>query len=167
MFDLSLSRCRIRLFYFTSGLFAMFFMSMESFVIPQSANHDFATWEKTPCKLMVVEPYAWGNPQDFLFIPHVVYSYSMDGQSYTGKLFSWSDSQKPLSKQKILALLAPYKVGEMANCYVNPAEPGRAYLLRPHAEGTFPLWVGALGILIMMMLLGLLLQELLRKPLPM
>ncbi len=161
------ARCRVRLFYFSLATLLSGFVSVESFVEPVLENREFKMWQRVPCEIKVSEVRPWGAPRDLRNVPAVRYEYSYEGKHYESTGFAWSYNLKPVSRKKVLKMLAPYVAGAPAECFLHHENPGRAFLLRPRMTGFLPIWMGALAVILTVVFAWKLLMEWKRKPLPM
>ena len=69
------------------------------------------------------------------YLPHVVFSYVVGGQSYTSQVIAFGGKVGRSNPSQVQAELAQYPVGAVVPAYYNPAKPEEAVLERKASGG--------------------------------
>jgi hypothetical protein len=87
-----------------------------------------------------------GETEDY-YIPHVRYSYIVDGSTYTSERIDFGSRRSHNAKSGADNFLANYPVGREVDVYYDPAEPWEAVLVREARGSTWGLIGGSAFIL--------------------
>jgi hypothetical protein len=121
------------------GILVLYIVFSTIFEVRKSQN-----WVETPCIILQSEVTSRSESQSTIYALYARYSYEWKGEKFISEKYDFSlggDSEK---KEKYAALNL-YPKGKKAICYVNPAAPSEAVLVRSAGDGFWvPLVIGAL-----------------------
>jgi len=159
----SLSK-RLREFLAFLLLFAMgvlvFFLVV---VLPARKVSEAKGWTKTPCRIVSsevdrVRKQSSSGSREF-YSPKIAYTYEFEGKTYSNSRYSFSATGST-SPRKSYRIVDDYPEGSQQVCYVNPASPSEAVLMRGHRAVTL---FGLLGIPLALFGLGGMASSLFRR----
>jgi hypothetical protein len=70
-----------------------------------------------------------GRAEATVYRPQVTYTYTVDGERYTGDTVAFGDAIRTESRERAADVRAAYAAGESVTVYYDPSDPGEAYLL--------------------------------------
>lgn len=106
---------------------------------PHRRQKESASWTTCPCQIRVADVESHTSRRRSStghrrrtrtsYSPHVVFEYSVNGQSYTSEQF-WFGTTNFSDRTKVEKIVEPFAAGSQATCFVNPADPTDAVLTR-------------------------------------
>lgn len=111
------------------------------------------TWEPTAGEVVRSEVVNAGDTTGDRFLPRVTYSYTVDGQTYTGTQIDLRGDVFYGNEDAAALQLRGYTPGTAVTVYVNPADPARAVLTREVIPAVW--WFTGIGAALVLSSVGL------------
>jgi hypothetical protein len=121
--------------FFAIGMGLTWFMA----VAPMLKSREAANWREVVCVVQHIGIEVH-HGDDATYSPEVSFSYTFNGQPYTGNQF-WFGSGSHGDRRAIEKAIAPFQAGGEYPCFVNPLDPQEAVLTRQVASHTWLGWL--------------------------
>jgi len=115
----------VGLILFTIGATALFFLG----ILPVHEWWQAQRWTEVPCTILESEVQVLSDDDGVMYKAHIQYTYRVDGKDFLSERIHFRDGavSTPDGRER---LVAQYPQGAEAVCYVNPADPEQAILVR-------------------------------------